>query len=442
VRQDDPGLGDVLIRRGAYVRASLLTAGLTAVLAVSVPVTAQSASSFDSFEAASEGVGVAFKVVYSGFASMFPIVDLGVAHVSGTLDSRPNARGYASAADPGQLLQSMGALGVPLPAYPLVARAEYPSATTHGHSSAAEQAVGPGTAQGLSSDVTAAAGPRLEASARAGSYEAEGVLVTGAVTTRTALSAVGTAVTSRIEATVKDVLIAGALRIGEVRTSVEAVAGGRPGSAKGTPSIEFSGVSVSGQAASIDDQGVHLAGQDVPGSAAGGAVSSATDSLAASGVSVRLGGVVSTASPDGSVAAASAEGLLISVTLPDGSVVAYRIGWAAASAGARLAEPVGSLPQEPSSPAFMGTSGPAISLQPVSAPPSPSAGPSTVQVQGRLVSRPVALPRNLVGLVALAQLVLWGTVAAVGFWARAEPAAEQREWLFDTIDRLKMANRR
>ncbi|MFA5891336.1 MAG: hypothetical protein WDA27_10395 [Actinomycetota bacterium] len=398
-------------------------------IAVAGPAQAE-ASKFSSFGATSEAAGIAFKVVYSGFASMFPIVDASVAHISGSLDSRPNARGYSSAVDPGQAIQSLSALGVPVPAYPFNARAEFPGATPRARTSVTEQAIGPGMARMIVSDVVAAEGPRLQSSGIAGSFDAEGVLSTGTVISYTTMDAAGESVSAVTDVVVSDVVIGGALRIGSVHTTVRATAGGTAGSAGGVPHIEFANVTFAGQAATIDEKGVHLAGQALPGVGAG----SATDPLKAAGISASLGGVTSTALPDGTAAVARAEGLIAKVQAPDGSVVEFRIGSAVATAGAVPAvvgAPV-SLPEEPqySSVPFE----PVVFPTPVQTfvePPPPG-----VEVHS-VAARPIELPGHLVGAVAAAQLGFWAIVGLLGWWSRPRTQGVGREWFFDSIDRVQ-----
>jgi len=397
-----------------------------ATLVGAAPASAQGAA-FASYGANSEGAALVFKVTYSGFASLFPIVDVSLGHVSGMIDSRPNARGYAAAADPGQAIQSLGALGVPMPAYPFMARAEYPGDTPRSRTSAGEQAVGPGTASGLVSEVGAAEGPKLDASAQEASFDAPGIITAGAASTRTSLS-VGNLIRARTEVTVKDVVIGGVLRIATVHTVVESSAGGSAGSAKGDPRVELSGVSLAGQAATIDEHGVHLLGQEAPGSF-GGLVAPLSDLLASAGFSVRLGEVHLTASPDGTSAIAGAEGIFVTYAAPDGSVAEYRVGWAAQTVGAVLSEEQPAYSDEPEVAPQSGGSLPSVTSAPVV--------PEVPQTRAFRPVAAVSLPAGMVALVGLAQLAFLTAMAATGLWARSDAPGSRREWLFDTIDRLR-----
>lgn len=378
-----------------------------------------------SYGGSADGVAVGAKILYSGFASLFPIVDGSLAHVAGLIDSRPGARAYAAAADPGTLIQGLPAFGVPVPAWPYVARGEYPTGTRQQRTTAGEQDVAGGTARGLVSEASATDGPVATSFARTGSYENAAGLSTGLATSRATISSDGTRAISRIESTVHDVVVADALRIETVRTTVEASADGVAGGARAVHRVQISGVSLAGQEATIDETGVHLPGQALPGTPA---------QLLGAGVHVGLGSSGEALAQDGQSALAYADGLVVRLTAPDGSVVEFRLGSATVTTSATLAPPP--LP-EPTA-----TAEPPVVLPPLPPVPQPVAtqtvivSPSAPTVARPVAVRLVGLPTGLASILALAQIVFW-SLLAFGWRALPEPVeSAETEWFFDVIDRV------
>ncbi len=154
------------------------------------------------------------------------------------------------------------------PAYPLFADAQYPT----NPSDAADvngQEVGNDQLRGSAIRAVAKAAQTSNSaqSVVAGLGAAGGTpaaLSVGTVTGHTTTTVDGQGVHVHVESVLHDVAIGGLVRISVLRAvdDVDVPEGGTP---KNTPRITFGGVTVAGQAATLDEHGLHVAGQDGPG---------------------------------------------------------------------------------------------------------------------------------------------------------------------------------
>jgi hypothetical protein len=125
---------------------------------------------------------------------------------------------------------------------------------------------------------------------------------------------------------ITDLDVAGILHVSSLRTEVTGALGGLPGSSAHQESTTLSGVTVAGQPATIDNDGVHAAGQTLGGQVIG-AQQPIDDALSSAGISVRT---VPAAAPnvtsDGTGAELSSGGLVISLAEQGQVAVQLRLG--------------------------------------------------------------------------------------------------------------------
>ena len=171
------------------------------------------------------------------------------------------AHGLASVAWPGPLIADggpafCGQAGAPFdcPAYPVRAEAFWPGSP---HRSTDNQ-FGPNTsmqAQASSQDVSAS-------STMQSSDQAKPAVVTGDFSSTSATSVAGDDAISLGTAQVSDVTIAGVVHVDSIITKAKAVTNGKHGTVSGNTLV--SGVTVNGQAVTVDQKGVHAGGHTVP----------------------------------------------------------------------------------------------------------------------------------------------------------------------------------
>lgn len=307
----------------AVVCVGVLAAGLAAPLA-----SATSAAAADTAFVHVETAAAAVLMSSAQHPGLTPfsseVVDDATAYTASVLDSGGGSQAQAAAIYPGALVVQGPALlcqeivpqyfgtDCPFtpPDYPLLADASYP---THPHDAAAAggQPVGgsglpltlvPGRAEATAAErgndaTTSTTAVDLLAGTPAA------MTIGSAVSSTTSHATEGT-VTVRVESVLHDVTIAGAVHVAVIDAvdEITAAPGTRP---VDRPHVTVGGVTVAGQAATIDEAGVHVAGQDGP---------APPQPLRQQGVSVRLVGVDRSDHPG--VARSTATGLLVTAAVP------------------------------------------------------------------------------------------------------------------------------
>lgn len=153
------------------------------------------------------------------------------------------------------------------PPYPLLAEASYPR-HQHDRADASGQKMGGGpfTVTPLEATATASARANSSRSVAGGSTLLAGTpgeVTIGASAATSSVRLDGGQLAVRVTSAVSDITIAGLVHIDSI-TSVDTVS--LPATARPTdrPHITVAGVTVAGQAATIDERGIHVAGQDGP----------------------------------------------------------------------------------------------------------------------------------------------------------------------------------
>jgi hypothetical protein len=252
------------------------------------------------------------------------IVDSAGAYAAGVLDSSGGSQAQAAVLYPGALVVQGPSLlcqeivpqyfGTDCPAqppdYPLLAQATYP---THPHDTAAASGSPVG---GSGAPLTVVPG-RSEATAEASSSTADTQTASlqvlagtpGAVSIDSAASSTtstesGGAVTVTVTSVLHGVTIAGAMRVDTIRAvdQITASPGRKP---VDRPHVTVTGVTVNGESATIDETGVHVAGQSGPAT---------PSALSQQGVTVRLVGV--DRSDHTGTARSNATGLFVTAAVP------------------------------------------------------------------------------------------------------------------------------
>lgn len=227
---------------------------------------------------------------------------------------------------------------------------------------------------------------------------------------------------------VTDLDVAGILHISSLRTEVTGALGGLPGSSAHQESTTFSGVTVAGQPATIDNDGVHAAGQTLGGQVIG-AQQQIDDALSSAGISVRsIPAAAPNVTSDGTGAELSSGGIIVSLTEQGQAGVQIRLGVSHVTMSAHRADATvgadggaafggGDSPVASASPAAGSGSAPAVSAptSDVSSPapppqaPAPGAGsppPSAAPFQRRVLARDVVAASWHVPYAPMALLVL------------------------------------
>src|SRR4051812_8200686 len=246
-------------------------------------------------------------------ASLF---DDAVAYAAGDYDSGGSSEALAAPAFPGRLVVQGPQLlcsevfdcPVSPPSYPLLADASYPR-RPHDRAAASGQPIGSGpfVVTPLAAGATAGAAGNTGAATGAATSlltGTPGAVTAGASSASSTVTGTAGGLHLRVASTVTDVSIAGLVHIATVaaRDDIVVAPGKRP---VDTPTITVTGVTVAGQAATIDDRGVHVLGNDGP---------SVSRQLDRSGVQVRLVGTHRADTATG--ARSDATALEIDVPLP------------------------------------------------------------------------------------------------------------------------------
>jgi len=244
------------------------------------------------------------------------LVDDATAYAASAFDSGGGSEAQAASVFPGNLVVQGPALfcsqvftcpATP-PEYPLLADASYPR-RGHAEASADQQPVGQGPLVVTPSASTAnATGDGNAGQTAAGSVailSGTPVAVTaGSSTAATRVTSTAASLLTHVESTVSDIDIAGLVHIRSLR-SVDDITVSATGRPIDHPQVTISGVSVAGVPAQIDDQGVHVAGQNGP---------SLTHEIAQQGVDIRTVGAQR--NDTSSLARSQATGLIVTFSLP------------------------------------------------------------------------------------------------------------------------------
>jgi hypothetical protein len=304
-----------------------LRLGLTALLAAAavagLPALPASAQTFY-FEGETTATAVHLTITQKPASSLITasLVDDAAGYAASAYDSSGSSEAQAATLYPGNLVvqgpsllcedvfgsDPFPACPVAPPAYPLLADASYPrSKVAHAQTNQAPIGSGPLVLTPAYADAEAAADSNEGTTAGAALSLLSGspaAVTVGAATARSTLHSTAGDITMHVESAVSDVTIAGMVHIASVQ-AVDDITVRSAGKPVDHPAITISGVTVAGQAASIDGDGIHIAGQNGP---------SLAKQLSQQGLTVRTVGVSKADTP--AAARSDATGLAIGFSVP------------------------------------------------------------------------------------------------------------------------------
>ncbi|MCW2600180.1 MAG: hypothetical protein JWM02_2009 [Frankiales bacterium] len=222
-----------------------------------------------------------------------PILEADPSYSAAYLDTGPNSRAVGSTLWPGGLIGTgLPQVAAGAPQYPVKAEARYPDKP---YTATAQDGGALMNASALGLDVVG--------SARGVPKAAPGVVDIGAISSTSTATitkdvAVGTAVSK-----ISDIDLAGVIHIGSVSTTVVTRSDGKTPTSSGSTVV--SGLTIAGQGFTVDDKGVHAAGQVL------GLPALTADPLKALGITID--GIVQESSKTVDTATRSARGLRISI---------------------------------------------------------------------------------------------------------------------------------
>lgn len=298
--------GRALAGHGLPAGRRVAAAGLTVLLAGAAvaslsPHPAGAATPTYYFEGQTTATAVHLTVTQKPSASIITasLVDDAAAYAASAYDSSGGSEAQAAPLYPGNLVvqgptllcedvfgsDPFPACPVAPPAYPLLADASYPR-TKEAHAQTNQSPVGsnPLVLTPARADATATADGNNGTTAGAALSLLAGspaAVTVGAASAASTLHATTDAITLHVESAVKDVTIAGLVHIASVR-AVDDITVRPMGKPVDHPNVTVTGVTVAGQPASIDGDGIHIAGQNGP---------SLAQKLVQQGVTVRTVGV-------------------------------------------------------------------------------------------------------------------------------------------------------
>jgi hypothetical protein len=276
-----------------------------------------------------DAAGTAVRVGASVPVALPLIVDVGVARSSVAINSQPNAVSEAAPAWSPVVETAPALLGTPLPLPLAVWCYSYlPGDPREASCGGPAQDIGGVLVASAGSGHTATKMPQQDDPT---SLRSESAVVTQGVHSAPAApqsftfdngasaataGANGERMTAGAATRIDDLVIAGAISIGSIQSSVSVALGGLPGSGSHTESLVISGVQVLGQAATIDGTGIHLADQNA-GREAFAVQEQLNQLLASTGLEIRTVGRAPEVAADGTTADVTSGGLLIAMPLPD-----------------------------------------------------------------------------------------------------------------------------
>lgn len=416
--------------------AGLLAGGLLAVPGAGVAVAAGGGSPANvSLSGDANASPLEVEMVAGSFAKG-PLIDARYPHAQADVASGDQATAHGSLLDPGNLVQTLPyevAANCPppspfpqqpppggcpqFPAWPFGADADLAHPNASGN--VAGSAVGPLAFGAGAYELTVAAGSAA-ATATGGdaTLSAPAALSVTSGSAQATVTALGAEAVSQVTERLQGIKIAGLVDIAAIESTAQVrTAAGAAGQASGR--LTVTGVTVAGQAASLDESGLHLLGQSaaLPLDPA----RQALEQLRQAGITVTLLQPQRVAN----TGYGSYTGAAVAVTLAspqDGSGFTALLGPAGASAVAVPFQGValGGLPaagQAPALPLGAATGLPGSGALP---PGGPAGGGGTVIHLLGLTLAPRAL---IIALLALAELALLGAGAAVFWPARVPPPA-------------------
>lgn len=268
----------VLRRVAAAGFALLLTGGAVVVLH---PEVAAAQTYYFEGETAATAVHLTLTQKPSSSILTASLVDDAAAYAASAFDSTGSSEAQAAPLYPGNLVvqgpsllcadvfgsDPFPACPVPPPPYPLLADASYPrTKVAHADTNQSPVGAGPFVLTPAHADATAAADGNRGSTAGTALSMLSGspaAVTVGAASAASTLHATAASITVHVESAVSDVTIAGMLHIASVHAIDDITV--RPGAKPvDHPSITVAGVTVAGQPASIDGDGIHIAGQNGP----------------------------------------------------------------------------------------------------------------------------------------------------------------------------------
>ena len=275
--------------------APVLRAAAACALGLLVPVVAASPASADVFfqaQATATAVHVTITQQPADSIITASLIDDAVGYAASDFDSSGSSEAQAAPAYPGKLVvQGPGLLCSELfpcpaapPAYPLLADASYPRNPTDKATLNQQQAgSGPFALTPLTATAQAGQDGNTGTTSAASAAILAGTPVAVTVGSSRSTSSVGStanALTVHVASVLHDIDVGGLVHISAVDAAddITVTSGKRP---IDRPDITVSGVTVAGQAATIDDRGIHIAGQQGP---------SLSQRLARQGISIRTVG--------------------------------------------------------------------------------------------------------------------------------------------------------
>ncbi len=405
---------------GALIGAAVAVPAVTALAAASPALGGVSLSG----DANSSPVETTFLATT---VSTTPLVDAQYPHAQADVASNVQATAHGTVLDPGALVQTLPyeiSSNCPPPSPfpptppPVTGCRQFPnypfeydadSGRPHSSGSVAGNTVGPLTVAAGEYDLNVGDGvaDAIASGGRSTLAAPQQLTVAGGYAHST-VRVQGDEVVSTVTQRLQGVVIAGVIDIGAIDSTVSTTAvPARPGSATGR--LVLSGVTVAGQAAAIDQDGIHLAGQSVPLPL--DTAQQVLQQLQQAGLTVKL----LAPTPEVNAGHSSYDGAAVQVTetAPDGSAISIRLGGARSSA---VAVPF-SVPALGS----LGFGGSAVtiptgSLPPAAAPPPPPAGGSRIVL--RLAGLELTPLQVLIALAALVEVGLLGGTATLLWPAR------------------------
>jgi hypothetical protein len=376
------------------------------VVALPHALTVEAATTtLDSYAASAESWGLDIREIAIPVQAEIPdILDEYLPHTAASVNSLPHAVADGEFFDPGASVRVgpglvngvlLGPAGVPpiVPKYPYLASATSDASSKHDVDAGTAQpftpepALVPVAVPGLpvpsgfgvgTAHAHADNTPLADATGTVAGVTLGLVDIGSAAGESTARQANGL-VSATTTSTMSDVTIAGVLRIAQATASATIQTSG-PGTAKTTQGVTYSGVTVAGIPATIDENGLHINGTDVPADVANAALKQLNSALAAAHAQLIPPTATGVTKPDGS-ATVSIAGFGLDTTDGANYDAQISLGRAELSLRARPSRPVapGSVSVAPLPPIDLGAP-PPVSITPVlpAAVAAPASAPAPV----------------------------------------------------------------